>query len=154
MITYHHGNILDAEASKLIPVCCIPGVMGKGLALQAAEKEPDLVEKHRMYCKRRFLQPGKPIGVGMYNPYILFPTKDHWKNPSRLHWIKQGLEVLKYWQGAGLYPPHPDEAIAIPALGCGLGGLEWDDVHEVILDVFSDHEKKNLHIMIYPPQPT
>ena len=155
MITYHETeDMLDADASKLIPVCCIGGIMGKGLALQAARREPDLIKKHKMFCEKGFLKPGRPIGVGRYNPYILFPTKQNWRNPSKLHWIQDGLETVRSWQGAGLWPPHPEERIAIPALGCGLGGLLWNDVHEIILDVFAEHEKKHLHIMIYPPKPS
>jgi len=153
MISYHKdSNILDADASKLIPINCIAGVMGAGLALQAAHRNPELLDKHKLFCRKGFLKPGKPMGVGRYNPYILFPTKNHWKRPSQLSWIHEGLERVKSWQGAGLWPPHPEEAIAIPALGCGLGGLDWEDVHNVILDVFQDHKQKHLHIMIYPPQ--
>ena len=152
MVTYHDTDLLNADASKLIPVNCIPGVMGAGLAKQAAQKEPGLRKQHKILCEKGFLKPGKPIGVGRYNQYILFPTKNHWRKPSQLDWIYDGLHRVKGWQGAGLWPPHPEESIAIPALGCGLGGLNWDTVHDMILDIFSDHEKKNLHIMIYPPQ--
>jgi len=152
MISYHPDNILDADASKLIPVNCIPGVLGAGLAKQAADREPQLRKQHRLFCEKGLLKPGWPMGLGRYNKYILFPTKDDWRNPSELIWIVEGLEKVKGFQGAGLWPPHPEERIAIPALGCGLGGLDWDIVHEVILDVFADHENKHLHIMIYPPQ--
>lgn len=151
MPSYHRDNILDADASKLIPVNCIPGVMGAGLALQAAHRNPKLLDKHKFFCNKGFLKPGNPVGVGRYNKYILFPTKNHWKYPSQIRWIQEGLEKVKSWQGA-LWPPHPEEAIAIPALGCGLGGLDWEDVHNVILNIFKDHEEKNLRILIYPPQ--
>lgn len=125
--------------------------MGAGLAKQAAQREPQLLKQHRLYCDKGFLKPGFPMGIGKYSKYILFPTKDNWRHPSQLEWILEGLEKVKSWQGL-LWPPHPEETIAIPALGCGLGGLTWTMVHDTILSVFHDHEKKNLHIMIYPPQ--
>ena len=166
MITYHDDNILDADATVLIPVNCVPGVMGAGLAKEAYLRFPWIRDYHKKYCDFGKLKPGEPtilrrdqrmfpesqrVGDRTIICTVLFPTKKHWASPSQIGWIRDGLRRLLFFQGV-LYPVHPGERLAIPALGCGLGGLKWDCVHKVILDVFREHEKKNLHLMIYPPQ--
>lgn len=134
------GSIFDIkEASVLVcPVNCV-GVMGKGLAKQFSEVFPRLVRPYQNACEKGILRPRKPILVPMggIRPFgskyvCLFPTKDHWRNPSKIEWIEDGLawcadqEVNKYAYGA-------KKAIwAFPLLGAGLGGLPTKRVLEAM----------------------
>jgi len=112
------------------PVNCIPGVMGAGLALNFAERWPWMRVEHRKAC-RNGMKPGtvwlvdheQSVLESRSHHVILFPTKQHWKNPSELRWIEAGLDDLHH--------KYPDMSFASPALGCGLGGLPFEDVADV-----------------------
>jgi hypothetical protein len=98
-------------------------VMGAGLALQAAVRFPDLRQKYAL-----FLHTGTSFLVVHEYRLLLLPTKDHWKDPSPMSLIVRGCVNLQTW--AELYDVHPP--CAIPRLGCGLGGLRWEDVKPVM----------------------
>lgn len=146
-IIYKQGDILESEAQAIvIPVNC-KGVMGKGLALQAKQKWPSVYDEYRQDCTSGVLRPGH---IGVYRTYnqarlvFGFPTKDHWRNPSKLCWIRTGLEALH------------DEiiiqevfTIAVPPLGCGLGQLHWADVRPLIEEQLSDIV--GLTVEVYEP---
>ena len=109
----------------MIPVNCV-GVMGKGLALQAKNKWPELDALYKYHLSEGLLKLGQVSFVNVTNhlTVVLIATKDHWRDPSQLNWIDAGLrnfikqthEETKYW---GI------TSVAIPELGCGLGGLDW-----------------------------
>lgn len=110
-------SILDCtQRNLLIPVNCV-GVMGKGLALQTAQRYPQVLAPYRQMCRDGILVPGRPqvISVSETQNLVMFPTKEHWRNASRIEWICEGFQCL-YIQGS----------VAIPRLGCGLGGLSWE----------------------------
>ncbi len=124
----HEGNILEADVQALVNTVNTVGVMGKGIALQFKNAFPAMFEAYVAACKAKKLQPGQMHVYDrgqMFNPrYIInFPTKRHWKGKSKIADIKAGLdalvEELRNW---GI------KSIAIPPLGCGYGGLDWDDV--------------------------
>ena len=126
---YWTGDIF-AESWKVEalvnPVNCI-GVMGRGLALRFKELYPDNFRAYAAACQRGEVQPGRMFvfETGLdYPRYILnFPTKAHWRDASRLEDIEAGLAAL-----AEEVRVRGIRSIAIPALGCGLGGLEWSEV--------------------------
>jgi O-acetyl-ADP-ribose deacetylase (regulator of RNase III) len=80
-------------------------------------------------------------------PYYIvnFPTKRHWRSKSRIEDIESGLHALAdEIQRLGI------RSIAVPALGCGNGGLDWQDVRpriEAVLGVLPDVE-----VLVYAPQ--
>jgi O-acetyl-ADP-ribose deacetylase (regulator of RNase III) len=130
------GDILDARAEALVnPVNCV-GVMGAGLAKEFAARYPEMLQSYRHACRRRFLLPGS---VHVYEvPFTLryiinFPTKDRWREPSTLEYIEQGLVAL-----VNEVRFREIRSIAIPALGCGLGGLRYTDVRPRIESAFQD----------------
>lgn len=124
MINWIHGDIFDSDCEALVnPVNCI-GVMGAGLASQFKKHFPGNFQAYFEECGRQAIVPGK-LFVWPDNGKIIinFPTKDHWKNPSKLKFIEKGLDTLE---------KQDYESIAIPPLGCGLGGLRWMDVKRLI----------------------
>lgn len=132
------GSIFDALAEPspvwlVCPVNCQPGVLGAGLALEFARRWPHLRSSHWTRCSNGELRPGKvaivPGFTGFDLPVVLlFPTKDHWKDPSRLEWIEAGLADMENW----LRDRGDPVTLAVPGLGSGLGGLRWDDVRPLI----------------------
>lgn len=150
MITQSDGSIFTSGAYALVnPVNCV-GVMGKGLAEEFKKRFPGNFARYKTACDTGVVQvgkifpyyprPGQSVQV-IYN----FPTKDHWRNPSRLKWVEDGLlDLMTYLKIT------PVTSIAIPALGCGEGGLGWHDVYPRIVSlaaVFPD-----IHFLIYPPK--
>lgn len=146
------GNIFDSKCQTLVnPVNCV-GVMGTGLALKFKyEFLPDMYREYRTRCALGLLKPGKcylwrdRILTGEnVKSVLIFPTKDHFRNPSRLEWIIKGLEYIEWnYQGWEI------KSIAFPALGCGLGGLMWKDVKPIMLECLS---RMHLPIEIYGPK--
>jgi hypothetical protein len=149
------ANILDVDLTKpensiFIPVNCV-GVMGKGLALDFKKKYSDWVEDiYWSLCQEKRIKTGIPYILQNYDRYynlyrgtaVLFPTKNDWRNPSQLNWIREGLIRL------ATEPSHTQwrkqtRNIHIPKLGCGLGGLDWADVRKIIeqfADCMPEHE--------------
>ena len=123
MMLEYSGSIFDSEAQTLVaPVNCV-GVMGAGLAKTFSLRFPDMVAPYKSICSRGF-RPGElRLWKGEDKWVLLFPTKDHWKDPSRLEWINAGLlKFRERYSVAGI------TGIAFPMLGAGLGGLEKSDV--------------------------
>ena len=129
------GGVFDAGADLLVcPVCVVPGVMGAGLARAFARRYPSLPPMHSALVGQRRLRVGYPVtvypGGGEYVPgagqyVILFPTKDHFRFPSQARWVFTGLARLLEAFDAGEGGIHGELVpIAVPLLGCGLGGLD------------------------------
>lgn len=124
-------DVLDSSLGiPVIPVNTV-GVMGAGLALAARKKWPWVAGAHFALCEWNApvrLAIGRVVLLedpGSGQPVILFPTKRHWKDPSLLSYIEEGAEAL-----AGL--PYMESPVLIPRLGCGLGGLAWEDVKPIL----------------------
>ena len=138
MIHYKtNENILESDAQVLVnPVNCV-GVMGKGLALQFKGKFPDYFKDYKYRCTK------DSVKLGMVNHYCLdkdnnkwlvsFPTKYHWRDKSEISSIKSGLSDLR-----NFCVNFRVISVAIPKLGCGLGGLDWNDVKPLVEEVFGD----------------
>lgn len=127
------GNLLLAQVDALVNTVNTVGVAGKGIALQFRQAFP---ENYRMYeraAKKGEVKPGRmfvtPTGYIQPPYYIInFPTKRHWRNASRIDDIEAGLRDLVRAIG-----DYNISSIAVPPLGCGNGGLPWDDVRPLIL---------------------
>jgi O-acetyl-ADP-ribose deacetylase (regulator of RNase III) len=137
MIERTQGNILKADAEALVNTVNCIGFMGKGIALQFKKAYPRNFDAHNKACKAGEVQPGRMFIVelhSMLNPkYIVnFPTKRHWRERSRYEDIESGLEALvAEVRNRGI------QSIAIPPLGCGLGGLDWNRVRPMIEQAFA-----------------
>ena len=149
-IIHSSGNFLEADAQALVnPVNCV-GVMGKGLALQFKHAFPDSFAAYRAACTRGVVVPGRMFvtETGLVTgPHLLihFPTKRHWRDRSLLEDIDTGLTALVAKVSArGL------RSLAVPALGCGLGGLDWDTVRPLIGEAFA--ALPDVRVLLYGPQ--
>ena len=128
MIDLVTGNILEADVDALVNAVNCVGVMGKGLALQFKKRFPDVFRSYEKACRAGRVEPGRMHVVERASDarprfIVNFPTKRHWRDPSRMEDIESGLEAL-----VDELRTRRIRSVAIPALGCGLGGLDWSDV--------------------------
>lgn len=132
------GDLLQQSDVDVIinTVNCV-GVMGKGIALQFKKKWPANFKAYAAACKAGEVQPGKMFiydaGALATPKYVInFPTKDHWRGKSRIEFIRDGLaDLIKQIQVLRI------RSIAMPPLGCGNGGLDWQDVKPLIESAFA-----------------
>ena len=149
MILYKTGDLFAVEADALVnPVNCV-GVMGKGIALQFKNAYPMNFEAYLTACKSGRIKPGHMHVFETHatnNPqYIVnFPTKRHWRDSSRIGDIKAGLADL-----VRVIAEKRIQSIAMPALGCGLGGLNWREVRPLIESAFSTFT--DVSIVVFEP---
>ncbi len=148
MIHVVQGDLFASGCEALVnPVNCV-GVMGKGLALQFRRRFPANYEAYRDACARRAIRPGHcfvfDAGAGRPRFVVNFPTKRHWRDPSRMEDIALGLDDL-----AGILRRHAVGSVAIPPLGCGLGGLAWPPVRSLLLDRLAPCE--HVSVVIHEP---
>jgi len=149
MIDYTEGNLLDADVEALVNTVNTVGVMGKGIALMFKEAFPSNYKAYEQACKRKEVQIGKVFVTereDLLGPkwLINFPTKEHWRNASKLEWIEQGLADLKRF-----IEEKKIRSIAIPPLGSGNGGLEWSKVKPLIEAALST--LKDVDVVVYEP---
>lgn len=128
MIRYVKGNIFDSKMATIVnPVNCV-GVMGKGLALEFKKRYPALFLSYKSACARNLFRPGIVyVSHQQDKKVLLFPTKEHWKDPSRYEYIDIGLSYF-----AKNYKALKITSCAFPRIGCGLGGLDWEKVKLLI----------------------
>lgn len=117
------GNVLNHHAQTITcPVNSI-GVMGKGLALFMRNRIQGLHEHYKLLCTNAGLYPGKVATYqipGKEQQVLLFPTKDHWKDDSKIEYIEAGLQdLVKQIDELGI------KELAIVPLGCGCGNLDY-----------------------------
>lgn len=149
MISYTQGNLLESGAEALVNTVNTVGVMGKGIALMFRER---FERNHALYvaaCKAHQLHTGRMFVTEtgeLQGPrwIINFPTKQHWRHPSRLEWIDAGLQDLKRF-----LVEHKVRSVAIPPLGSGNGGLDWADVRPRIEAALAD--LKDVAVLVYEP---
>ena len=108
--------------------------MGKGIAKAFKQREPNMFAAYKRLCDEKLLAPGKLwLWRGSEQWILNFPTKNHWRSPSRLEWVEAGLEKF-----VNTYETQGVTDIAFPKLGCGNGGLEWQDVRTLMERYLSD----------------
>jgi O-acetyl-ADP-ribose deacetylase (regulator of RNase III) len=135
MIHFTTGDIMQADCDALVnPVNCV-GVMGKGLALEVKKAFPNVFKEYKDWCDIGMIAVGcttiHKTGVRYPRYVINFPTKQHWKSPSEMKFIRNGLTSLVI--DIKERPTKDIMSIAVPKLGCGNGGLQWTDVKPLII---------------------
>lgn len=149
MIRYVQGNLLEADVEALVNTVNTVGIMGKGIALMFKEAFPENFRLYAAACKRGEVQIGRMFVTerpGLTGPrwIINFPTKMHWRDRTRIEWIRAGLDDLKQvLQEKGI------RTLALPPLGCGNGGLEWSAVRPLIEKALADIS--TVEAVVYEP---
>ncbi|MCL4870605.1 MAG: macro domain-containing protein [Anaerolineae bacterium] len=122
MIEVTIGNLFESNTQTWVNTVNCVGIMGKGIAQEFKKRFPAMFQDYVIRCQAGLVRLGQPYhytdasGTSIIN----FPTKDHWRSPSRLQDIEQGLDYfINHYQAWGIH------SVAFPPLGCGNGGLEW-----------------------------
>jgi len=149
MIELRRGDILQADAEALVNTVNCVGVMGRGIAFQFRKTFPENFAAYKSACDANEMRPGKMFVYALKrldNPRFIinFPTKRHWKGNSRIEDIKSGLAALIEEMGQ-----RNIRSIAVPPLGCGLGGLDWKQVKSLIEDAFAG--LPDVHVLLFEP---
>jgi O-acetyl-ADP-ribose deacetylase (regulator of RNase III) len=142
------GDILQSKAQTLINTVNCVGVMGKGIALEFKKRFPEMFDDYEKRCERKEVKPGIPyLYKTLLSPQIInFPTKDHWKSVSRISDIERGMQILlREYMEWGV------TSLAIPALGCGNGQLEWKTVRPLI---YRYANQMDIPVELYAPYGT
>lgn len=133
MIIFTQGNLLEADVEAVVNTVNTVGIMGKGIALMFKERFPRNFEAYVRACGAGEVRIGKMYvteSKELFGPrwIINFPTKTHWRVRTKIEWVEDGLEDLVH-----VIREKAIRSIAIPPLGCGNGGLDWDDVRPLIV---------------------
>lgn len=139
------GNIFESKCTTIVNTVNCVGVMGKGIALEFKKRYPAMYRDYVEKCNQGEVKPGKPFvyqdsdGTRILN----FPTKDHWRSPSRLSYVIDGLDwFIENYEDYGI------SSIAFPPLGCGNGGLTWRVVGPIM---YSKLCKLSINVEVYAP---
>jgi O-acetyl-ADP-ribose deacetylase (regulator of RNase III)/uncharacterized phage-associated protein len=151
MLQYRSGNLLDASADALVNTVNEVGVMGKGVALMFKERFPESSRAYIEASKTGEVRVGQMFVTEtneLFPKWIIhFPTKKHWRNPSKLSWVKDGLEDL-----VRVIREYGISSVALPPLGCGNGGLLWSDVRPLIDNALAG--LPDVDVVVYEPTAT
>ncbi|NOK21201.1 type II toxin-antitoxin system antitoxin DNA ADP-ribosyl glycohydrolase DarG [Corallococcus carmarthensis] len=150
MIEAGTGDLLKADVEALVNAVNTEGVMGKGIALQFKQAFPGNFKAYKQACDRKEVRPGSMFvfdqkGLAGAPRYIInFPTKRHWRSPSRIEDVESGLvDLVRVIQELRI------SSIAVPALGCGNGGLSWSEVEPLITAALGNLE--GVRVKLFAP---
>ena len=139
----HHISIFDTTSQVIVNTVNCDGVMGRGLALEFKMRFPSMYERYRKTCERGLIHPGTLQLYTETTPWILnFPTKNHWKYPSKLAYIQAGLEKF-----VETYREKVITSVAFPKLGAASGKLDWNTVRKLMYKYLTP--LPNLQVEIY-----
>ena len=149
MMRFTTGNLLEAKVAALVNTVNTVGVMGKGLALMFKERFPENYTAYVKACRTREVQTGQmfvfPVEEKSGLQWIVnFPTKQHWRLPTEIAWVRDGLVALR-----DTIQDKQISSIALPPLGCGNGGLQWSVVRPLVEEVLSG--LRAVEILVYEP---
>lgn len=125
---YLKGNIFLSPAEVIVNPVNTFGVMGKGLAAEFKRRYPDMFRKYKAFCEQKKFSVGQ-LWLSHETDYavLLFPTKKHWRGRSKLEYVEAGLKKF-----VDTYEEKDIKSIAFPKLGCGYGGLDWENVRPLM----------------------
>lgn len=148
-ISLKRGNLFNSDAQTLGNAVNTVGVMGAGIAKEFKLRYPEMFADYKQRCVEKRMLVGEPY---CWKPedetahwVLLFPTKKHWRNPSQMEWLESGLQYL-----AENYKKWGISSLAMPALGCSLGGLSWKQVRPIMEKYLSEMD---VPVEIYEPLP-
>lgn len=146
MIELTTGDILRAKVDAIVNTVNCVGFMGRGIAAQFKRGYPENFRVYEAACERGDVQPGRMLVYEIPRStaprwIINFPTKRHWRANSKIEDIKSGLVAL-----IDEVRRLRIESIAVPPLGCGLGGLDWAEVRPLIEKAFAELPAVQVHL--------
>lgn len=148
MIKFLIGDLFKSKATTLVNTVNCVGVMGKGIALEFKIRYPSMFKEYVSKCKQNLVKPGQPYYYNnlLGDSIINFPTKEDWRSMSKIEYIESGLEWF-----VNNYEALEIKKVAFPPLGCGNGGLLWEDVGPIVFNYLSPLP---IDIEIYAPYGT
>jgi len=148
-ISLKRGNLFDSNAQTLGNAVNTVGIMGAGIAKEFKLRYPEMFTDYKQRCVEKRVLVGEPY---CWKPadetarrVLLFPTKQHWRNPSQIEWLESGLQYLNE-----NYKKWGIRSLAMPALGCSLGGLDWKQVRPLMEKYLGEMD---VPVEIYEPLP-
>ncbi len=145
MITYVNGNLFESPAKVIANTVNTVGVMGRGIAKTFKEIYPEMFAEHQRLCEKKQFNIGNLWLYKTSHKWILnFPTKKHWRQPSKAEYVEQGLrKFLLVYSRLGI------TSIAFPQLGCGNGELDWEKTVQPLMLQYLDRLPIDVFIYIY-----
>lgn len=135
MIREVSGDILLSGAKAIAHGVAPNDDFHQGLALQLRERMPALYKDFRHFCQTQHPKPGglwtwmSSDGHYIVNLFTQDAAYDHGSKPGHatLSQVNHTLHALRnFAQKEKL------ASLALPRLGCGVGGLNWDEVKPLI----------------------
>ncbi len=149
MITYVIGDLFHSPAKVLVNTVNVVGVMGKGIAKDFKTIFPEMFQDYQRLCERKKIDIGKLfLWRGPHKWVLNFPTKKHWRHPSRPEYIEAGLKAF-----AVGYTRHSITSIAFPQLGCGHGELDWEKQVQPLMEKYLGKLPIEIFIHLYGKDP-
>lgn len=149
MITFKVGNIIESQTEALVNTVNTVGIMGKGIALAFRKAFPNVYDEYLKAVNSSEIVIGKVqvVETKFISPvYVInFPTKKHWRHPSKIEYIESGLKSL-----VNVISSYNIKSISIPPLGCGNGKLDWKEVKPLMLKYLNPLQEE-IDIIIYEP---
>lgn len=144
IVNFIDGNLFESNAQTVVNTVNCVGIMGRGVALKFKTKYPEMFNDYVKRCYSGQVNVGKPYIWKESTPWILnFPTKNHWRDPSKIEYITTGLDYLvENYKSWGI------TSLASPALGCGLGGLDWNVISLILNEKLT---KLEIPVTVYKP---
>lgn len=147
MLRYVKQNIFNSPAQVIVNTVNTVGVMGKGIAKEYKDFYPDMFERYREFCEKEMFNIGQLWLYKTQNKWILnFPTKKHWRNPSKIEYIEQGLKKF-----VETYEVQNIKSISFPQLGVGNGGLNWENEVKPLMEKYLSDLPIDIFIHLYSP---
>ena len=148
MILYVKGDLFQSPAQVLVNTVNTVGVMGRGIALEFKRLFPEMYRQYREMCEQRQFEIGMLWLYKSPNKWVLnFPTKEHWRYPSRVEYIEAGLQKF-----VNSYADMEIHSIAFPALGCGNGKLDFETQVRPLMEKYL--RQLPIEVFIYPGYPS
>ncbi len=142
-----YGNIFNTSCQTIVNTVNCVGIMGKGIALEFKYRFPDMYKQYVTLCKKKKLKPGELFLWKKSIPWVLnFPTKYHWKYPSKVEYIELGLKKF-----SKIYIREQITSIAFPILGTGNGGLKEKDILSLMIKYIEPLPNIEVEIYHYKP---
>ena len=147
MIKKIKGNIFNTSAQVIVNTVNCVGVMGRGIALECKLRYPEMFKKYKNFCDLKKIEPGVLQIWKESHPWILnFPTKVHWKDPSKFEYLEKGLDKF-----INTYSEKEITSIAFPLLGSSLGGLPEQQVFDLMKSKLENLRNIDIEIYEYDP---